>query len=1300
MKQILLVLPERISHLKTSKTVYLTNHGTTDEECELSVLFGAYVPVNKTAQSTPDSSSTTRPFDCKRSTPEFTTTRPRIPTYQNGKIARRGSPKIVQCGSSNSSSSSTQSLPSNLPVLRHSLFNTSPSPMPQIECDTSKSRHARSVSSDAFQVHTVEKSQKSPEGHLPENGRSASNPLSSTDIRGSVLVGDSHEPDALRRQLSNGQKSEDSDCTKSAACARIVSSESSCSPYGEIIEENEAVYYRSSGASPGDSVLIQLTVETDLISNDSSVVVDLGVLAKFGQPTSVEIDMSEILAHENIHDVRVWPDLQCFNVHNATGWITGRLPCLESSHDDVVPVCDHGAEADLSRYPCLLPVESVMEVSKHRKDRDTRRGSSAGPNSATAKSEPGRTDAQVSIRESPGSTAVSDSPSLQYELISLVHQEPGNEKHSAVSVAVSLVGPPVQAYNQSFVSEPSCDLSVDVTTPSADATASQTSGNEFETVNTEDQTMRILADATPTDLSLSVTGSTQEGNVVEERKMNVRTYLPAHEQGLPSTAPRCAISDNVPLLSETSDDFVAKISKYVDNNQLEQPSFNGPSPSPTDENHSSLIVEASSLALVDLSQNSNLSPLRPSPPGTRHSSPEYDEMALYDLNAITNATPLQKYSRNYSTRGGSESELNVLGIARRGVYSASPFSLSNTGAHSPSSPLHTPSRIWDGTKETSSPSTFSPQYNSVAKFDFTPPTFLQIHPILTCFFVLTFTDDYQPSPEMSNMTICICGPKHTTIMMARIEDESVPWEFVCSQNLDSGARSQFVEIPHSGFAVGQALCLVVNCALKDFNETIKLKLPNVYIAHTKPSTEDFSLAKVRCPLFSRPLSENDSDWLSVDDHSDGNERWKFKRANITGRAVRPMTIQIASLPKVNQIAVLESCGTDYIHRINFEINGNVRCDDFPLVELSMTLWVHRHPKSLETDPLISLRAVDLGQIMRVEVNGFPAQCFTGLYGDLLIMDNDHSSSRRQNEILLHLFVKGHQQDQKLLVDLPCPMNLSIQHAAVRMKPDTGSIANIEFCGEDRDQKPSPEVKFNSSELCFDHVSPKTYPKVEFCPADDSCLFHVTYEMSDSINALSDCPGLPNSVYENAIQVDLREVDRLNRTSHRAHIHWQRALMVFVVLLGVITSFMCLDLAAQIKKMEDEVKHATRSGADLQDRFKRLVDTQVIAFQEISKMQTEYEEIKHQLTTMILPPESKDNQDRSDCEGVIDEDATLFNPESSVTKDASLPFEEIFEELESIATESNLQIPKRSLFEIDPAEKAQFRRTIKGWFSFY
>lgn len=680
---------------------------------------------------------------------------------------------------------------------------------------------------------------------------------------------------------------------------------------------------------------------------------------------------------------------------------------------------------------------------------------------------------------------------------------------------------------------------------------------------------------------------------------------------------------------------------------------------------------------------------------------EHDERDIYNL--VCNTSPIRShYTSGISaiTCGRSDPEFNVLNVAREHSLSGSPFartygSLGGYPRHQ--MPLSKP----DEDEEPPNRPFDLPQYNSVVKVDFTPPSPAQKYPILTCFFVLTFTEKFHPISQDSTTTVDVRGPNHTTIMMARIEDESVPWDLLRSSKVDENVRSQLVEIAHPEFDIGQALCLVTNCALRDFNGLMSIKIPTVYVAHKKPSTEDILLAKVRYPLYAKLDLDEIADWVHIQKHKDDADRWKFERVNIAGRAVSPMVIEIASLRElVLGAGVVMKPNSNHIHTLEVKIERPAENEEAQSALLSIFIRVVRMRKDLDTDPLLRLQLVNILKVNKVEVNRFPTICYTGLEGEIVIMDTAQSALVNDVEVALQIIVKYEELEELLLVDLPSPSDLSVAEYLIGLESEYGSIRKLELRECYQEQLTSQNVSRYTARLT--NTPLRCTPRLQFSLADKNSAAGQVLGPEGQKEVL-----IPASVVSEdlgAAQITKRASGPISKSQVFSDNIWRRqfrAYWILMILMSIIIFCFASETNGRLSHLQYNLAVLKHSTVDLSDRFNHLVATQISAYNELGRLlsashaqQHSIDSIRSDIAQMsyLSAPEEPQIVAVRTSEELVDPVETM--------QEESVPFEDVYRELKELIIPPPVLEGQRGVFEIDPEEKAQFKRTIQSWLDFF
>ena len=316
-----------------------------------------------------------------------------------------------------------------------------------------------------------------------------------------------------------------------------------------------------------------------------------------------------------------------------------------------------------------------------------------------------------------------------------------------------------------------------------------------------------------------------------------------------------------------------------------------------------------------------------------------------------------------------------------------------------------------------------PEYTSLAKIDFTPAMESEKSPILTSFFILTFTEKFYPAMGEVSMLVDIFAPLGTSLMMVRVNDENVSWDLVSVERVGKTIK-QVVQIPHFGFNSGEAFCLITNTELVGFKNDIEVILPAVTIMSTKPSTEDVLLAKVRYPLYVKLNLDELEPWTHVQSYED-TERWKFERINLPGKLHDPLKIHLSVLQQIQRKESMRTYAA--LYHVTMTPHGSD-------VHLAIDMKIVRESKRLHLDPLIRLRHNH--QLIKVEVDGFPTTVYSGIDKECVIMDTKRSSSQRTIDVFVSLIA------QRNAMELPVLLDHSINVCRIVMGAETIEYTDV------------------------------------------------------------------------------------------------------------------------------------------------------------------------------------------------------------------------------------------------------------------
>lgn len=1436
-------LPCGISCLKTSKTVRLNQSGTTDEECDLSVLFGAY-KLAATENRSPQSSPSQQPKDQNDSV-RVDKNRQSLTSYLQTKPYRKGSPNIFQCRSASASGSSNASSASSLPVSRKNVTaGNSPPPVMQSTKSDQRLTHVRSRSfSPTVQELSSKLGEKDhtldviPRRSAPNKlshalGRSTSVPTRTSGVtpktrsehRSSLSAGIPEDHNSA--QLSHSDESSNSAFEQLSATVRRTPVGASKLQEQIILEDEGRVYLISADDTPTNAILVHFNLETRIIQKRDKILISLGALSPSSEPTTVEIDMSDLFREYPGCQLLFQPEILGMKVHSMSGWVTGQLPGESNVASSMLDASgSENAEANESRYPGLISpsrleleeqvydfdeavddhssvaavslladVSSLCEhtLTEERTDSrqsidmvsnlqeellqsadqklaeyfpevlvecssenlDLQNGSSEMATALSSTTEEAR-ERMTSFGED---TEVSTPNEAAQVLNGLLEEyrgiSPDNAESAALELERSVLSEEkfflheIPDSHDTFQQTRPSDL-IDSTSSAQDETCTSSpqkdiyldGGRRVSAVEQQQQTSDALPVLDPLSAcaaSVSKLGPASKdhmlGNAPEPRMPprelvceslvaplksegfgNRRAQSSEQAESLDQEVKAQPVttyeSEDYPTHSprpQQVEDHLLAIEHMLENDGY-LPSSNEPSSDSSDSrdlsNLSAVCFNSISrqhtemdtsdqhdLQLKTINNNSDRIQT-PTQIQARQSSPEYNEHQLYDLNSTT--TPIRsRRPVSEFTQGLTNSNLNTLAVARQRSRSGSISQFQTESNHQ----IFGQQVLLKGVAENSPGlGNLYPQYNSVVKVDFTPSGPAQKYPILTCFFVLTFTESFLPTSDSSMMIIDIRGPKHTSIMMARVEDESVPWDIMRSRMLDDDFRSQIVQIQNPGYAAGQAFCLVTNCVMKDFGHSSSVKLPSVSIAQTKPSSEDILLAKARYPLYVKLDLDEIAGWVHIQRHKDELDRWKFERVNIAGRPVLPMTIKIATLPQLacardeNAIAVIKN---GYTHSFNVEI-GQPGTD--PVVQnvaaLTIIARVVRTQKKLDTDPLLRIRFAGLVNVVMVEVDDFPATCYTGLEQELIVMDTDKSMNSNHVEIEMQVILKCSQTENELQLDLPVVLGLPISSYQIAMRPGCGNLKKVELHQGERVQVVNHES--GSQAACISSLEANVVPRLSFDFGEPAAKHNVNSEVLPFNLGNPLLEGNPSQEMSNGTQLPSTDQDR-------KFYQLPRALAAFTLLLLTMTFLLFFETEIQTTKIQQEIEYLNHSGSDLGSRFDRLIKTQLTAFDKISAMQDQIHlahEVIEALNTKFDNTEIRDTlQAPLDQESVaqIDDGDNSAQP----NRPRAEQFQEIYQELEAIAVPTPAPVLRRSAFEIDPEEKAQFKRTIQSWFSVF
>lgn len=285
----------------------------------------------------------------------------------------------------------------------------------------------------------------------------------------------------------------------------------------------------------------------------------------------------------------------------------------------------------------------------------------------------------------------------------------------------------------------------------------------------------------------------------------------------------------------------------------------------------------------------------------------------------------------------------------------------------------------------------TPQYASLAKIDYTAASDLDKYPIITSFFIMTFTARFDPEPTQPMMTVNITGPPSTMLMIVRVNDENVSWERLGREHIDEYATRQTVSIPHFGFNIGEAFCLITNCELRDVKQSQLMILPTITICGIEPTKEDILLAKSRCPLYVELDSTSTESWMQPDDHTDP-KRYKLIRANVPGRSSKPLKIYLRTL---RTLKVKDHLSGNCVSNMRIDITS---VDES--LRFNTCLQVVREVSKSQSDALLRLALPKHHEINYIFVDGSPATTYLGIDGELVILDTKSSSRLSLIEVVI------------------------------------------------------------------------------------------------------------------------------------------------------------------------------------------------------------------------------------------------------------------------------------------------------------
>lgn len=355
-----------------------------------------------------------------------------------------------------------------------------------------------------------------------------------------------------------------------------------------------------------------------------------------------------------------------------------------------------------------------------------------------------------------------------------------------------------------------------------------------------------------------------------------------------------------------------------------------------------------------------------------------------------------------------------------------------------------------------------PEYDSTAKIDFTPGAMGSGQPpIITCFFVMTFTKELSRH-LCSRLTIDISGPKDTSIMMTRVDEGCIHWTYLKRPHEDdqSGYNQQTIQIVHSGFSLGQAICLVLNCVLHDFSGQRKVFLPTVSLNGKRPTNEDLLIARVRYPLHIKLDLDDLLDWNHIQNHKNEDEHWQFCRTNCQVMVSPPLQITVATLPSMS-FSLQKSCNQpDDYPRISqalakFQpstVNG------VSVTLLTMELVIdRRHQQRLCTEPLLRVEIPVAYSVSMVQIDDKVATCYIGTRGEIVIMDSEASRNLKLIKIALEVLIPEEKYDTKKAslrsIDLPVFPDLAIRRCTLVLDSHAAYLANVQILTNREDQAP-------------------------------------------------------------------------------------------------------------------------------------------------------------------------------------------------------------------------------------------------------